>query len=745
MTDSLVWRELVLPPVLSGERVDAALVGLAGLSGRPRIVLEAAATAGRIRWRIGADTDMAIRQAVRQLGVHLPDCSVQPVANWPTLGGDDSCAAVAGQLAIRGSRSWPGVQSTEALGDRDGAAVSRGLLGALAAAGRGEVLRYQVVLGARSRPRRPSKTRGGEHPRREQIDHQTLHGFGCVIRIGAGAQNTGRCRLLVQGVVVGLTGLEAPGIVVGLRATSLNSLTRAASPFLWPLHLSVEDLVPLTAWPVAEDPKAELPGLPPRHPRVLLATNAHPTEGVVIGKAVSTTGKASERDIAQPPQDALRHRHALGPTGVGKSTLLGTMVLQDIQADRGAVVIDPKGDLITDLLARIPQHRQDDVVVLDAASSTPFGINPLSGADPDLAADSVVTVYHSLYGEGLGPRSTDILHSAVLTLARAGDDRYSLACVPLLLTNPGFRRKVTAGVHAADPLGLGAFWAGFEALKPGEQDTITRPLLNKLRPIMLRPSLRTIFGQCSPAISLEQILATKKILLVKLRKDAIGVEASQLLGSLLVAQLWRAILARASLPEAERHPVMVIIDEVQDYLRLPGSLADALAQARGLGASITAAHQYLGQLGKLEDDLSANTASKLYFRLSSKDAAKVTGQSGYGRLVAEDFAHLPRHQLYAQLLVDGDITPWVSVATNPFPPALRNPATLQAHSEARYGQTRDAVEAELLAFVDRPTSPAPAADQTATDSGTRFGRRRPTPAASDQPTRASNPLKGGTP
>lgn len=689
-----VWRQLELPSVIAPERARAVLLGLAALANQPRLVLEAVGQGGRVTWRLGADDDVALRKAAHVIRTHLPDAVVTPLTDCGR-GSDVGTGGptTAAQLRIPGARHLP-------LAERDTESVTRSLLAALAAPGTHEQLRLQVLLGVRTWPRTAPAQ---DDARRPAVDAKHgQHGFGCAIRIAASSGSTARARQLVNQAAAASRGLETPGVAISLRRIGARTVTGASSPFCWPLWLSVDDLVPLTGWPVTADRTAELPGVPPRHPRLLPATGAHPEGGVSVGLATASLRRGIERPVAQASADALQHRHVLGPTGVGKSTLLGRLILQDMEAGRGVVVIDPKADLVTDLLARIPEHRLDDVVVLDPGSKQPVGINPLSGSDPDLAADSVVAVFHSLFGTGLGPRSTDILHASVLTLARRGDA--SLVMVPLLLTNAGFRRSVIGKAAKADPLGLGAFWAGFENLSTAERQHVIQPLLNKLRQVLLRPSLRAIVGQRTPAFSLAEVFTTRKILLVKLGKDRIGPEASALLGSLVVSQLWQTALSvRTTQPAEKRHPVMVYIDEVQDYLRLPGSLADALAQARGLGMGITAAHQHRGQLGTLLDDIDANTGTKVCFRLSSNDARDIATGFGDSQLERDDFTALGQHQAYARLLSKGTTTPWVSVTTQPWSQRLRDPAVLQARADARYGRPLDAIEADLLSLTQQPT------------------------------------------
>jgi hypothetical protein len=283
---------------------------------------------------------------------------------------------------------------------------------------------------------------------------------------------------------------------------------------------------------------------------------------------------------------------------------------------------------------------------------------------------------------------------------------------------------VVGRVANADPFGLGSFWATFEAWSDAERELAIRPLMNKLRQVMLRPSLRAVFGQRQPAFQLRQVFDERKILLVKLGKDSIGPEAASLLGSLLVNQLWQTALGRLSLHASQRHPVSLVIDEVQDYLRLPGSLGDALAQARGLGLAVTAAHQHRGQLGKLLDEVEANAVTKLYFRLAARDAREVASTHGGGLLHREDFLSLPAFHAYGQLLVAGALTPWVSLATERLPAALHDAGHVQQRSEARYGRSLDEVERDLLNLLDAPVSGV-SEGQAATE---RPGRRRPTSA-----------------
>ena len=357
------------------------------------------------------------------------------------------------------------------------------------------------------------------------------------------------------------------------------------------------------------------------------------------------TSRATERPIALSTRDSLRHVHVLGPSGVGKSTLLARLIAQDIAAGRGVVVVDPKSDLVSDVLSHIPPERIDDVVVVSPSDRDhPVGINPLAGGGlaPELVADGLLATFKGLYAAYWGPRTEDILSAALLTLARAPGS--TLVALPLVLGDAGFRRRIIR--HLDDPIVLEPFWATFDQQwTDGERTQAVAPVLNKVRPF-LRPQLRTILGQAEPRFDLRQVFTERKIVLVDLAKGTIGEEAAALLGSLVIGGLWRAMLNRTTIAPERRHPVSVVLDEFQDYLRLPLDLSEALAQARGLGVSFTLAHQFMHQLdAPMRSAVLANAQNRICFRLADEDA-RLLATTGSG-LESEDFASLGAYEFYS--------------------------------------------------------------------------------------------------
>ena len=260
-------------------------------------------------------------------------------------------------------------------------------------------------------------------------------------------------------------------------------------------------------------------------------------------------------------------------------------------------------------------------------------------------------------------------------------------------------------------------------MSDGERQQAISPLLNKLRPILLRPQLRAIFGQRHPRFHFSDLFAPgpgddggkrPRVVLVNLAKGTLGSEAAQLMGSVVVSLVWQAALGRAALQAFGRRPVMLHIDEVQDYLRLPGDLGDALAQARGLGMGLTLAHQHLDQLPKaLLRGVMANARSRVAFTLTGDDASLLAKRSG-GLLVPADYQQLPAFHAYAHLLAGGDLQPPTLIRTTPPTPARRHPNDAALVSRRRYGQSLTDIEADLAALIPGPHTKNNGTSQTGT-------------------------------
>lgn len=701
-----VWCQLSWPNELDSKAVGSFLRALAASHQGGTIAIETVATSSGITHYLAVpgQASAAVTQLARSLlpQVRLTELVVGPVVR----------PARAYHLHLSSHR--------RPLLSAEPEAVAHSLLAGLHTLQRGEELVVQWLLGPRMRAVAiPNQFRDFSKETwwqaalaaplgaPEQVDpefrkamreKQGLAGWRAVARIGVRGATPSREQLLVRRVLGSLRAAEGPSLRLQVRRARIQPLVSVTAPWWWPSVINWGELVGLTGWPLG---RVELPGVARVGHRLLPASSAVPSRGRVIADG---TAPGSERPLALSVRDSLQHLHVLGPTGVGKSTLLANLIYQDFEAGRGVVVIEPKGDLIADVLARIPENRRNDVVVIDPLDEAPVGINPLraTGTSPDLVADQVLAVFHGLYAAHWGPRTQDILHASLLTLARTPG--MTLCALPLLLGDAAFRRRIVGGLQH-DRLGLGSFWAWYEALSEAERQTVIAPVMNKLRAFLLRPALRGLVGQAEPRFDLRRALQERKIVLVNAAKGALGPETAALLGSLVVAQLWQVILGRSTLDPRQRVPVMVYIDEFQDYLHLPTDMADALAQARGLGVGLTLAHQHLGQLTPtMSEAVLANARSRVCFTLPAKDAAVLARESS--ALTAEDFQGLGRYEVFLSLVGGGQRTGWASGKTRPLAEPRSRARELRRLSQERYGTLRAQVDAELEALVQPPKAPA---------------------------------------
>ncbi|MFD0514180.1 helicase HerA domain-containing protein [Streptomyces aureus] len=224
--------------------------------------------------------------------------------------------------------------------------------------------------------------------------------------------------------------------------------------------LSVPELAALAHLPA--DPDA--PGLARAGARSIAPPPAIPTPGVGV-KPLGTADTGARRDVGLAVPDARHHLHLMGATGSGKSTLVAQLVLDDVTAGRGAIVIDPKGDLITDLLHRLPPSCANKLVVIDPDDThTPPCLNVLDGADIDVVVDNITGIFRRIFSAFWGPRTDDIMRAACLTLlrhAQATNRLVTLADIPRLLGEPAYRIRMIPTIK--DPV-LKGFWLWYESL-----------------------------------------------------------------------------------------------------------------------------------------------------------------------------------------------------------------------------------------------------------------------------------------
>lgn len=606
-------------------------------------------------------------------------------------------------------------------------ATTTAFLAALQPLHGGEEVRVQWILCGASMPpviRTPRKSTQAGLPwwldnqappdaddiRAQRAKHTHLLLHACT-RVGITAPTRKRARALLGRVCGPLRVMNAPGVRLGRRwwiPTRLAAwrLRRIAWPFgHWPLLLNTREAAGLIGLPAGN---AYIPGLMVGACRQLAPPPDMPTTGVVIA---TSNYPGMTRPLTLLPEDRLRHMWAIGPPGVGKSTLLGTMICHDIATGFPLLLLDPGDDLVRDVLARIPENRREDVIVLDPTDiQCPIGFNILRVGHGvharELAVDTIIHIFSDLFKSSWGPRTADVLRASLLTLTstKAGDgSAFTLCELPELLTNAAFRRSVTKKSRVAG--GVREFWAWYENLSDGERAQVIGPVMNKLRAFTLKTPLRLILGQ-SNGLDLRDIFTKNRIVLVPLSKGVIGGETAQLLGALLLASFWQTTLGRVHVPREARKPAWLYIDEFQDVLRLPLDLADMLAQSRKLGVGLTLAHQHLGQLpAPVATAVKGTIRTHVTFQIGYDDAKNLA--HSFAPLTPEEITALAAYEIALRPCVHNQVMRPVTGTTAPLPDPTSDPTAIAEASRARYGMNHADIEQALTTRIHTGRQRAP--------------------------------------
>lgn len=709
MPERLSFTRVHLSRPIETEGVARTLRRLAGSDLPFPLVFETWAAGGQIRSFVGCSKS-AMRILRRHLRASMPDIEFSR-ENRPS---------VATAARVTGGRNELPVSAIAA------DYLIGYLYAALAAPRDGETLVLQVVLGGGRKPQyipsdiadplqavgsrllRGTKQAGSDI-RNKLAQHTAEARFIATIRVGVDAAVAPRRAQLAHGLFGALQAMEAVGTTLRLTTEPPRRLVSGASGRGLPL--TADELVPLLGWPIGTE---ELPGTDPLHPRrIRVPRSVTATESVF---AVGTT-TGPKRPVGLTTNERLSHLGVLSPTGSGKSeSVLAPLLLSDVAAHRPVALVDPKAQLVEFVMDRLPESARDRIVLIDPSDPDgTAGFNPLDvgNRDPHAVVDSIMAVLREVFADGWGPRTEDILHAAILTLALDGPKReepHTLLDIPRLLTDAHFRRNVV-GTVAHDPA-LGPFWANFEQLPSAQRESMIAAPMNKLRRYMMRRNVTAILGQAKPSFRLRDIFTSDRVILVALNDALVGPIAAQLIGGLICAEIFLAAQERAREKNPKSRPGMVFVDEVAAFLHLPLPIATALEVSRSYGVGWHLFGQGRYQLGtNLAKAFEINTRSKITFATSlseAKELAKTTSA-----LNADDIQALPNYEIYANLLTPDGPSGWFSAKTLP-------PPTPLGHGE----KLRAAVRRQP---TPSPTEPTPATDSTAiptTPESTHVKRRR---------------------
>ncbi|MEK7608534.1 MAG: type IV secretion system DNA-binding domain-containing protein [Patescibacteria group bacterium] len=351
-------------------------------------------------------------------------------------------------------------------------------------------------------------------------------------------------------------------------------------------------------------------------------------------------------------KDRRRHMYIIGKSGVGKTKLLELMMRQDIAQGYGLCLIDPHGDVVEATLDFIPENRIGDVVVIDPSDHAfPASFNPLANVDPlfkHQLTQGLIEVMEKQFGANWTPRLEHVFRFTVLALLDY--PHATMRGMISMLTDRNYRQKVVEYIE--DDM-VKRFWAIEFADWSEKFDTdAIIPLVNKLGQFLSDPTLRNIFGQKGNKIKLEELIQQKKIILINLSKGRLGEENSSFFGSMFITKIKQAGMARAALPESERHDFYLYVDEFQNLVT--ETFENILSEARKYGLALTVAHQYMGQLlPRVQAAVLGNVGSIVIFRVGGDDAVTLKPEMA-PIFDVKDMINLGMREFYIKMTIDGE-------------------------------------------------------------------------------------------
>ncbi len=459
-------------------------------------------------------------------------------------------------------------------------------------------------------------------------------------------------------------------------------------------------------------------------------------------------------------KDRQRHMYVIGKTGMGKSTLLENMAVQDIQNGEGLAFIDPHGSAAETLLSYIPPERVNDVLYFAPSDTAhPISFNIMEDVGPDkrhLVVSGLMSVFKKIWVDAWSARMEYILSNTLLALLEYPDS--TLLSVNRMLADKNYRELVVKNV--TDPA-VKSFWVD-EFAKYTERFAAeaTPAIQNKIGQFTSNPIIRNIIGQPKSSFDIRQMMDDKKILIMNLSKGLIGETNANLLGSMLTTRIYLAAMSRADLsPEKMRMApnFYFYVDEFQSFAN--ATFANILSEARKYHLNLTIAHQYIEQMEEeVRNAVFGNVGTIISFRVGPFDA-EVLETIFTPQFLATDIVNLGFAQVYLTLMIDGMGSQPFSATTLPpiAPQSVSYKDMVIAASRSSYARPRTVVEDEIIKFhepvvmpkverrmpppedpgkIERRPSPAGESHKATT-----VPSPAPTPAPTAVPATASAPVK----
>lgn len=360
-----------------------------------------------------------------------------------------------------------------------------------------------------------------------------------------------------------------------------------------------------------------------------------------------TTYRNQRKRFGIKQTDRLSHLHMIGKTGVGKSTLIETMIMQDINAGKGCCLLDPHGDLVEKVVSKIPESRKQDLIYFNITDpNLTLKYNPfrrVSYEKRSLVASGILEVFAKLWDSAWGVKLEHILRFCILTLL--DQPQASVSDIVEILLNKEFRTEALKHVKNES---VKKFW--IREFKEYQKFDLL-PVLNKIGGMLVHPVIKRVLIENPEEVSFRKAMDEKKIVLVNLSKGHVGADVSHILGALFITSIASASFSRVDTDEEKRVPFIVYVDEFHNFTTL--SLIGMFSELRKFRVGLTMAHQYMDQLDPdIKSAVLGNVGTIISFRIGTQDAMLMAKEM-YPEFDVEDFINLPNFKIYLKLMIDG--------------------------------------------------------------------------------------------
>lgn len=411
-----------------------------------------------------------------------------------------------------------------------------------------------------------------------------------------------------------------------------------------------------------------------------------------------TNFRSQRRRFGIKSDDRRRHMYVIGKTGMGKTTLLENMAIDDIQSGRGVAIVDPHGEFAEKMLNFIPEHRVEDTIYFNPADlEWPIALNVIEKVSPEhrhLIASGLVGVFKKIWADSWGPRLEYVLRNAILALLECQDS--TLLGVMRILVDKSYRKKVISQIK--DPV-VKSFWIDeFQRYPDRFQSEAVAPIQNKVGQFLTASLIRNVVGQNESKINMRYVMDEGKILIMNLSKGRIGEDNSALLGAMMITRLQLAAMARIDRSEEERKDFYLYVDEFQNFAT--ESFANILSEARKYRLNLILAHQYIAQLEEtVRDAVFGNVGTLIAFRVGADDA-EFLEREFLPEFSAGDLVNLAKYNVYLRLMIDGMASrPFSATTLPPYPKPERVYADeVIDYCRRTYATPREEVEEQIATW-----------------------------------------------